>query len=194
VRVASPTQHYCPFDSLALFAALPSSTGVEPVHSLRKGLFPHHLSSHLLREPLRPVRDRASQHLMQPSSSRGPAMSRACPRPGLHKLVTSWVLKPGSTGRPLVPWGSTRENFSSAVVTAPHQRAHQVSRPRQARPAHNFGCFEDRKLDPGNQCSVEEGPFSKRAPDRAALKDRHASSARTLRTGVLPLRVETAPP
>ena len=86
------------------------------------------------------------------------------------------------------------ENFSGAVVTAPHQRAHQVSRPRQARPAHNFGCFEDRKLDPGNQCSVEEGPFSKRAPDRAALKDRHASSARTVRIGVPPLRVETAPP
>ena len=75
-----------------------------------------------------------------------------------------------------------------------HQRVHQVSRPRQARPAHNFGCFEDRKLDPGNQCSVEEEPFSKRAPDRAALKDRHASSARTVRTGVPPLRVETAPP
>ena len=45
-----------------------------------------------------------------------------------------------------------------------------------------------------NQCSVGEGPFSKRAPDRAALKDRHASSARTVRTGVPPLRVETAPP
>ena len=38
------------------------------------------------------------------------------------------------------------------------------------------------------------GPFSKRAPDRAALKDRHASSARTVRTGVPPLRVETVPP
>ena len=92
------------------------------------------------------------------------------------------------------PKGKKKEIFSSAVVTAPHQRAHQVSRPRQARPAHNFGCFEDRKLDPGNQCSVEEGPFSKRAPDRAALKDRHASSARTVRIGVPPLRVETAPP
>ena len=92
------------------------------------------------------------------------------------------------------PEGQRKKKISGAVVTAPHQRAHQVSRPRQARPAHNFGCFEDRKLDPGNQCSVEEGPFSKRAPDRAALKDRHASSARTVRTGVPPLRVETAPP
>ena len=48
-------------------------------------------------------------------------------------------------------------------------------------------------MDLGNQRSVEERPFSKRAPDRTALKDRHASSARTVRTGVPPLRVETAP-
>ena len=99
-RVASPAQHYCPFDSLALFAALPSSTGVEPVQSLRKDLFPHHLSSHLLHEPLRPVRDRASQLLMQPSSSRGAAMSRACPRRGLRKLLASRALKLGSHGTP----------------------------------------------------------------------------------------------
>ena len=82
MRVASPTQHYCPFDSLTLFA--PSSTGVEPEYSLRRDLFPHHLSSHLLHEPLRPVRDRASHDT----------------RPGLRKLVTSWVLKPGSHGTP----------------------------------------------------------------------------------------------
>ena len=82
MRVASPTQHYCPFDSLTLFA--PSSTGVEPEYSLRRDLFPHHLSSHLLHEPLRPVRDRASHDT----------------RPGLRKLVTSCVLKPGSHGTP----------------------------------------------------------------------------------------------
>ena len=63
--------------------------GAQPVRSLRKDLFPHHPASHLLHEPLRPVRDRASQHLMQPSSSRGPTISRACPRTGLRKLVTS---------------------------------------------------------------------------------------------------------
>ena len=98
MRVASPTQHYCPFDSLTLFA--PSSTGVEPEYSLRRDFFPHHLSSHLPHEPLRSVRDRASQNPMQPPSSWGTAMSRACPRPGLRKLVTSWVLKPGSHGTP----------------------------------------------------------------------------------------------
>ena len=86
---------------------VPSSTGVEPEYSLRRDLFPHHLSSHLLREPLRPVRDRAFQNLMQPPSSRGPAMSRACPRPGLRKLVTgSQSLAP--TGRPLMTQGWTR--------------------------------------------------------------------------------------
>ena len=51
---------------------------------------------------------RATGIEVEPSSSRGPVMSRTCPRPGLSKLVTSWVLKPGSTGRPLMTWGSTR--------------------------------------------------------------------------------------
>ena len=84
----------------ALSAALPPPAGMQPAHSLRKDLFPHHPPAHLLYEPRRSVRDRASQHLMQPPSSRGPAMSRACPRPRLKKLVTSWALKLDSHGAP----------------------------------------------------------------------------------------------
>ena len=49
-------------------------------------------------------------------------------------------------------------------------------------------------MDLGNQRSVEEGPSARGRPDRAALEDRHASSARTVRTGVPLLRVEMAPP
>ena len=81
---------------------------MQPARSLRKDLFPHHPPSHLLYEPRRSVRDRASQHLIQTPPSRGPAMSRACPRPQLKKPVASWALKPDSHGAPSVTWGRTQ--------------------------------------------------------------------------------------